>query len=236
MRFFPLLLSIALSACSRADAQSFLNQAACYASGTVAKCVKSVEVPSGGTGQTTLTNHGVLVGAGTSAITQLAVGTSGQLLVGSSAADPAFGSSVSAATTFSGGVVFNGGGTNLNFYEESTTTPSLSGATTSPSITVKLVRVGKTVTATIGVSGKVTKSGSNGPLSFSLPGSTDFTPATTQTFIAYGLNNNVAAATNWDASSTGVIEMWNGASGANIAANTTNVGWDQTVTFSYTVN
>lgn len=49
-------------------------------------------VGGGGTGQTSLTNHGVLVGAGSSAITQLAVGTTGQVLTGSSSADPSFAS------------------------------------------------------------------------------------------------------------------------------------------------
>jgi len=57
-------------------------------------------VPNGGTGRSSLTNHGVLVGASTSAITQLSVGTTGQLLVGSTGADPAFGSSASADFTF----------------------------------------------------------------------------------------------------------------------------------------
>lgn len=42
----------------------------------------------GGTGAATLTDHGVLVGSGTAAVTALAVGTNGQLLVGSSSADP----------------------------------------------------------------------------------------------------------------------------------------------------
>lgn len=49
---------------------------------------------------TGLTNHAVLVGAGTSTITKLAVGTTGQLLVGATGADPAFGSSASADFTF----------------------------------------------------------------------------------------------------------------------------------------
>lgn len=47
-------------------------------------------VPQGGTGASTLTDHGVLVGSGTGAITPLSVGTNGQLLVGSTGADPAF--------------------------------------------------------------------------------------------------------------------------------------------------
>lgn len=47
-------------------------------------------VSNGGTGNATLTNHGVLVGAGTSAITQLAVGASGTVLIGNTASDPSF--------------------------------------------------------------------------------------------------------------------------------------------------
>lgn len=47
-------------------------------------------VANGGTGVSTLTDHGVLVGSGASAIDALAVGTNGQLLVGSTGADPVF--------------------------------------------------------------------------------------------------------------------------------------------------
>lgn len=47
-------------------------------------------VAGGGTGQTTLTNHGVLVGAGTNAVTQLAVGATRSVLQGTTGADPAF--------------------------------------------------------------------------------------------------------------------------------------------------
>lgn len=49
-----------------------------------------VGVPYGGTGVSTLTDHGVLVGSGASAITALTVGTNGQLLIGSTGADPVF--------------------------------------------------------------------------------------------------------------------------------------------------
>jgi 3D (Asp-Asp-Asp) domain-containing protein len=51
-----------------------------------------VQVALGGTGQATLLAHGVLVGEGTSAVTSLAVGSTGQVLTGSSAADPSFAS------------------------------------------------------------------------------------------------------------------------------------------------
>ena len=45
-------------------------------------------VSNGGTGRATLTNHGLLVGAGTVAITQLGVASNGQLPIGSGGADP----------------------------------------------------------------------------------------------------------------------------------------------------
>ena len=48
-------------------------------------------VSHGGTGASSLTDHGVLVGSGTGAITALAVGTNGQLLMGSTGVDPVFG-------------------------------------------------------------------------------------------------------------------------------------------------
>jgi hypothetical protein len=52
--------------------------------------VGGLQVAGGGTGATTLTDHGVLVGSGTSPITPLTVGTNGQVLVGSTGADPVF--------------------------------------------------------------------------------------------------------------------------------------------------
>ena len=47
-------------------------------------------VPNGGTGATTLTTHGVLIGEGASAVAVTAVGTTGQVLTGVSGADPTF--------------------------------------------------------------------------------------------------------------------------------------------------
>ncbi len=57
------------------------------------KRVSPQPVPEGGTGAISLTNHGVLVGAGTAAITQLAGASSGTVLIGNSAADPSFSAS-----------------------------------------------------------------------------------------------------------------------------------------------
>ena len=52
----------------------------------------TLAVGNGGTGATTLTDNGVLVGSGSSALTALSVGTNGQVLIGSSGADPVFAS------------------------------------------------------------------------------------------------------------------------------------------------
>ena len=52
--------------------------------------ITDLVVADGGTGASTLTDHGVLVGSGTDAITALSVGTNGQLLIGSTGADPVF--------------------------------------------------------------------------------------------------------------------------------------------------
>lgn len=54
--------------------------------------IATVTVPLGGTGDTTLTNHGVLLGAGTAAVTATAAGTSGApFLSGGASADGAYG-------------------------------------------------------------------------------------------------------------------------------------------------
>lgn len=47
-----------------------------------------LSVAKGGTGAATLTDHGVLLGSGTAAVTPMAALTKGQLLIGQSAADP----------------------------------------------------------------------------------------------------------------------------------------------------
>jgi hypothetical protein len=52
----------------------------------------ALTVTNGGTGAATLTNHGVLIGAGTGIVTQLGVAATGAVLLGVTGADPAFGS------------------------------------------------------------------------------------------------------------------------------------------------
>jgi hypothetical protein len=58
-----------------------------------------ITVAQGGTGLATLTAHAVQVGAGTSNVTQVAVGSNGQCLLGSTGADPVFATLTSSAGT-----------------------------------------------------------------------------------------------------------------------------------------
>jgi hypothetical protein len=59
------------------------------ADGGVVTLGTALGVASGGTGAATLTDHGLLVGSGTSAVTPLAAMTNGQIVVGATGADPA---------------------------------------------------------------------------------------------------------------------------------------------------
>jgi len=71
---------------------------------------KPIEVSKGGTGAASLTDHGILVGSGTGAVTALSVGTNGQPIIGATGADPAF-----ATLTSTGGTVsFTTGANTLN--------------------------------------------------------------------------------------------------------------------------
>jgi len=65
-----------------------------------------VTVANGGTGATTLTDHGILVGSGTSTVTPLGAATNGQLPIGSTGADP----SLATLTEGSGITITNGAG------------------------------------------------------------------------------------------------------------------------------
>lgn len=67
-------------------------------------------VSEGGTGVSSLTDHGVLVGSGAAALTPLAVGTDGQVLLGSTGADPVF----ATLTSTDGTITFTPGAGTLN--------------------------------------------------------------------------------------------------------------------------
>lgn len=69
-----------------------------------------VTVPQGGTGQVALTNFGVVLGQGAGAVAVTAAGTSGQLLIGSTGANPAFATATSTSST----ITFTPGAGSLN--------------------------------------------------------------------------------------------------------------------------
>ena len=68
-------------------------------------------VANGGTGATTLTDGGVLLGSGTGAITALAQATDGQLVIGSTGADPALATLASSGGSIT--ITNSAGGINL---------------------------------------------------------------------------------------------------------------------------
>lgn len=71
----------------------------------------TLSVPNGGTGTVTNTNHGVLLGQGTSNVAATAVGTTGQVLTGVTGADPVWAAPATAGTVTS--VSGSGGTTGL---------------------------------------------------------------------------------------------------------------------------
>ncbi len=109
-------------------------------------------VANGGTGRATLTNHGVLVGAATTAITQLGVGTNGQVLIGATSADPAFATLTSTGSS----ITYTTGANTLNldvnnWVAPTSFTPVLNfgGATTGITYTQQdglYTRIGRIVT------------------------------------------------------------------------------------------
>lgn len=75
-----------------------------FIGGSAGAIATPVSVPNGGTGLTTILDHGVLVGSGTNPITPLTVGTNGQVLLGSTAADPIFATLTSSDTSVTFGI------------------------------------------------------------------------------------------------------------------------------------
>lgn len=79
-------------------------------SGTTLSIAGTLHAAYGGTGNSGLTNHAVLVGAGNSPVTQLTPATDGQLLIGSTGFDPSFQS----LTSFNNTITYIAGGSSLN--------------------------------------------------------------------------------------------------------------------------
>lgn len=126
----------------------------------------TLPVASGGTGATTLTDHGVLIGSGTGAVTVSAVGTNGQLLIGATGADPAF-----ATLTSSNSTISISGGANTLDIDVSAPLNVATGGTGRTSHTAYAVICGGTTStaaqqsiASVGTSGQVLTSNGAGAL------------------------------------------------------------------------
>lgn len=91
-----------------------------------------LEVAAGGTGQSTLLIHGVLVGNSTSGITALAVGANNSIFMGNTGADPAF---TTSGTPYVTGISFDAGGNILSNYSLSTFSPTITNTGTAPTLT-----------------------------------------------------------------------------------------------------
>jgi hypothetical protein len=153
----------------------------------------TIAVNHGGTGQTSLTNHGVLVGAATSGITQLAAGSAGQaLLSGGASADPAYSTPTYPSASGSAGQLLRSDGTN-NVYSTSTypNTNAINTLLYASSANVM------SALATANSSILVTSAGGipslSGTLPFTLPVSTGGTGAVTLTGVLTG--NGTSAVT-----------------------------------------
>lgn len=119
-------------------------------------------VKQGGTGDATLTAHAVLIGEGTGDIAEITVGTDGQVLLGSTAADPAF----ATLTSTGGTIVFTPGASSLNLEasgstatsfptDSGTATPSLGALTIAGGTGISTSGSGSTVTITSTVVGGI---------------------------------------------------------------------------------
>ena len=167
-----------------------------------------VAVPSGGTGRATLLAHGVLVGEGTGGINQLAVGNTGQMLLGSSGADPGFGNN----PTITGGTIDNAviGGTT----PVAATVTTLNVTTSGTFAAINNTPIGPTTPNT----GAFTTLSSTG----------NFTPSQTNGIVGTTTNNNANAGSVGEyVTATGTAVSLTNNTSTNVASISLTAGdWD----------
>ena len=136
------------TATEAADTIDILGGTGINTAGAAAVVTINLDIPvlvaNGGTGLTTITDGGVMVGSGAGAITPLTVGTNGQVLLGSTAADPVFATLTSTGST----IDFTLGAGTLNLETNgavSTSFPTDSGTAT-PAAGVLTVAGGTNIT------------------------------------------------------------------------------------------
>ena len=109
-----------------------------------------IQVALGGSGLATKTAHSIQVGAGTSPETQLAVGTTGQVLIGATGADPAWGSLGTNTGLTAHGVLLGEGNSAIVATAAGTNGQLLIGSTSADPAFASLTSSGSTLTYTTG--------------------------------------------------------------------------------------
>jgi len=175
---------------------------------TTVTATTPIAVSSGGTGRATLLAHGVLVGEGTGGINQLAVGNTGQMLLGSSGADPGFGNN----PTITGGTIDNAviGGTT----PVAATVTTLNVTTSGTFAAINNTPIGPTTPNT----GAFTTLSSTG----------NFTPSQTNGIVGTTTNNNANAGSVGEyVTATGTAVSLTNNTSTNVASISLTAGdWD----------
>ncbi len=128
------------------------------------------------------------------------------------------------------GLAANGRSGLIDYYQTDTNTAALSGATTTPTVTLTATRIGNMVTLVVTNYGGVTKNGSSGALSLPaiIP---SWARPTAQTYVSgYGKQSGT---TGWVINTNGNLDMYADAWG-NIASSAS-TGLDADVAFSYVI-
>lgn len=202
-----------------------------------------LKVANGGTGAASLTTNSLVLAQGTSALTVVTADTTTtHVLHGGT--PPTFGAiaagdlptTISAMTTFSGGVQFattGGTPTTLNYYQEddtqtSTFHGSLGGAA-SASITFKITRIGRIVTVDIPTLSTVVPTSNSLSLDANTALAAWARPTTTKRFVCAIINNNadvIGTLGQCVLNTTGVFQFYRDFTGGTAFTNSANAGWE----------
>jgi hypothetical protein len=176
--------------------------------------VASLAVAQGGTGAATLTDHGILVGSGTAAVTPLSVGATGVILTGVTGADPTWTTATYPATANKGDVLVASADNVIGIVAGATTAGyvlTANGAATAPTFQLPAGTLWSVETADMAASanhGYIANKA--GTLTFTLP----VTCAVGKTFRFTGINT----ATGWKIAQNNGQTIYFGASATTTGA------------------
>lgn len=118
-------------------------------------------------------------------------------------------------------------------YKKTTASVAISGATTSPTVTAKLVANGSVCVLTIGALGGLTKNGTPGSLAMIGLIPVGYRPNTLRYYIQF---SNLGAVL-WSIGTNGDVQTYGTAGGANIGAGVASIGWSSgDLSFTYDLN